>query len=108
MSIIGAFVGVGSAAYIYTHYADQPLPMLKNSFYINELYWDLFAVPLRTISNYIVSFFEPKIFEGIIRYLAGASQKIAGWLQKMQSGQIRSYVAWMAIGTVLIIAYLVF
>ena len=26
-------------------------------------------------------------------------------LQKMQSGQIRSYVAWMAIGTALLLVY---
>ena len=29
-------------------------------------------------------------------------------LQQMQSGQIRSYVAWMVVGTVLLIAYFVF
>jgi NADH-quinone oxidoreductase subunit L len=108
MSIIGAFAGLGAAAYIYTHYSPRIRPLLKNSFYVNELYWNLFAVPLKGFAQSIAGFFEPKIFDGVIQLFVRGTQKIAAWFQLLQSGQIRSYVAWMAIGTVFIIVYLVF
>lgn len=111
LSIAGALLGVGSAAILYTKYADRvkfPIPILKKAFYINEIYWSMIGKPLERFSKYIDTVIEPKFFDGLIRGFVNASQKIAGWLQLQQSGQIRSYVAWMVIGTVLLMAYFVF
>lgn len=111
MSVIGALLGVGTAAYIYTKYVDRlgpPVQVLKKSFYVDEIYWGMLGVPLKAISRFIAGFLEPKVFDGSIRGAVHATQGASYWLQHMQSGQIRSYVAWMAIGMVLLIAYLVF
>lgn len=111
LSIFGALLGVGSAALLYTRFADRlrfPLEVLKKAFYLNELYWNLIAKPLEKFSQFIDNVIEPKVFDRSIDALVNASQGGAQRLQKMQSGQIRSYVAWLVIGAVVLLIYLVF
>lgn len=108
MSVVGGICGVGAAAFLYTKYGDFSLPLLKNGFYINEIYRNVFVKPLQALSRSIVDFFEPRVFDGSIRSMTSGVQWISGRLQLFQSGQIRSYVAWMALGMVLVIVYLVF
>lgn len=110
MATIGVFFGLGSAAWIYTKYADRlkgPIPILKNSFYVDQIYWVLFVLPIMGFAKLIDKVLEPKLFDGMIRGLTRLTQGIARVLQQIQSGQIRSYVAWMVLGSVLVIAYFV-
>ncbi len=111
VSILGALIGVAVAYTMYTKYRDQLGPnvaLLKNSFYVNEIYWTLFGTPLSALSKFIVKFFEPKVINGIVEVAEKGTQKTSRALQKFQSGQIRSYVAWMVVGTVVLLACLVF
>jgi NADH-quinone oxidoreductase subunit L len=111
MSIIGAFVGVLSAAYIYVMGVlsqKRPVELLKNGFYVDWIYNRFIVRPLESVARWIVSFWEPTVFEGSIRGVARIAQSGAGELQKMQSGQIRSYIAWMTIGAVLSIFYIIY
>ena len=111
MSIIGAFVGIGAAAFIYLRYGERigtrTFEFLRHAFYIDELYEDFFVIPLKKLSLFIDNVLEPYLFVGSIKAMAQGTQGIAVWLQKIQSGQIRSYVAWMAVGTVLLIVYFI-
>lgn len=109
VSILGAALGIGVAVVMYTRFRERfskPLQTLKNAFYIDQLYDILFVNPLKAIARFIQNFTEPEIFDGTVKVLSQLSQQSALMLQKIQSGQIRSYVAWMAIGTVLLIIYL--
>jgi NADH-quinone oxidoreductase subunit L len=111
LSIIGGILGMGLAFLIYTQFRERcpsPIQFFKNSFYVNEIYWALIVYPLQALSNSIVYFFEPKIFEGLLDLCVNAIQKISKILQTVQSGQIRSYIAWMALGMAFFIFYLVF
>jgi NADH-quinone oxidoreductase subunit L len=108
MSIAGSIAGIGIAAYIYTHYSDHPIELFKRSFYINELYWYLIVVPVKKLGDFIAGFVESKIFKGSIHCIVKGTQNFAGLMQHFQSGQIRSYVAWMLAGTVLLIVYFIF
>lgn len=111
MAIVGAFLGVGFAALAYSRYKDRlgsPLAILSKSFFVDEIYHRLFVLPLKSAGDFIVQISEPKIFEGSISGAVKATNSIARALQHMQSGQIRSYVAWMAAGAVLLIVYFVF
>lgn len=111
MAILGAFLGVGASAFIYIRYADRlgsPFTILRKAFFIDEIYHWVFVTPLKVISNFIAQFFELRIFDGSLRLIENATMIFARWLQGMQSGQIRSYVAWMAGGAALLIAYFVF
>lgn len=110
-SIIGGFLGVGVSAYIYTRYPDRiyhPIQVLRRSFYIDEIYEHLFVIPLKALSRFIDGVLEPRVFDGSIRMVARGTYGVAGWLQRLQGGEIRSYVAVMAIGLALILVYFMF
>ncbi|MFA6916809.1 MAG: NADH-quinone oxidoreductase subunit L [Parachlamydiales bacterium] len=107
MAIAGAFLGVGTSWYIYTHYKDHPIQIFRKSFYVDTIYWNGIVRPLRYIASLITSFFEPKIFDGMISGTGHSAQFIAAKLQKFQSGQLRSYVAWMVVGSVFLLFYLI-
>lgn len=108
VAIAGALLGVGLTVMMYARFKEKlgkTLPLFKHQFYVNEIYDQLFVQPLQAFSRWIVSFLEPKFFEGTITKLIQLAQMIAQDLQKFQSGQIRSYIAWMVLGSVLLIVY---
>lgn len=108
LSVAGALFGIGFSAYIYTHYADKPIPLLKRSFYVDEIYWKFIAVPIRGIANLVANFFEPKLFNGMVHFAVKGTQATAALVQSLQSGQIRSYIAWMLVGSTLLIVYFIY
>lgn len=112
MSILGAFLGIGAAAFIYMRYGSRlgtrTFEVLKKAFYIDELYETLFVKPLKKLSLFIDNVLEPDVFVGSIKAVAHGTQGMAAWLQRIQSGQIRSYVAWMALGSVFLLIYFIY
>lgn len=111
IAISGAVLSVGSAALIYTRYYEKlgsTFTLLTKSFYVDEFYSNFICRPLDAISRTIDYVIEPKLFDGSISGVVHATQGVSRWLQGFQSGQVRSYVAWMVIGTVLLIAYFAF
>jgi NADH-quinone oxidoreductase subunit L len=111
MSVVGALIGVLTGWLLYTRYVDRlppkPAAILKKAFYFDQIYWNALAVPLKGTAKWIASTLEPKLFDRSLVVIENATQGVAGELQQVQSGQIRSYVAWMAVGLVLLIVYLV-
>lgn len=108
LAMAGAFLGVGLTAWVYTRYLNRlgaPFALLRHQFYMNEIYDWIFVKPLKAFAKLIVQFFEPKVFEGVITGAVRVVQGTAQKFQQLQSGQIRSYIAWMVIGSVLLIAY---
>jgi len=111
LAIVGAIGGVLATALVYSKFRDQlgkPIEFLKKSFYFDEIYNWLFIIPLKSISSWMAQKIEPEIFDGSINILAQGTQGVARALQLVQSGQVRAYVAWMALGAVLLIVYLVY
>lgn len=111
MSVIGAFLGIGTAAIIYRRYADRignTWIMLTKGFYIDDIYWNAIVLPIKAVAKWIVDFTEPKIFDGMIRGSSSSTLHLSKWLQYMQSGQIRSYIAWMALGMIFLLVYFTF
>lgn len=110
-AIIGAFAGVGFAALIYSKYQDKlgtGITFLRKAFFVDDIYETFIVIPLKAFSALIANFFEPRIFDGSIYVTKEVANGVARRLQWLESGQIRSYVAWMVIGSVLLIAYFVF
>jgi NADH-quinone oxidoreductase subunit L len=110
MAISAAIIGVGSSALLYTKGQDllgATLQFLKRSFYVDEIYRLVFAMPLRMIANAIVALFEPYVIQGSVSGVVSASNRVAAGLQRMQSGQIRSYIGWMTLGLAFVIFYFV-
>jgi NADH-quinone oxidoreductase subunit L len=109
-AVLGGLAAIGVAAYLYSgpDPLGNPWAVLRKAFYFDQIYDAVFVRPLAALSRFIDNVLEPTFFEGSIRRVTQFAQGAAGWFQQMQSGQIRSYVAWMALGAVLLVAYLVF
>lgn len=106
--IIGAFSGIFLAFWLYTKTClrtKPPLPILAKGFYFNEIYDRLFVRPLYALSGWITNFWEPKVFEGSIWSATFLVGKFSRALQILQSGQIRSYVAWLMVGGAFLLIY---
>ena len=94
---------------MYTRYYDKLGPriqILREAFYLDPIYWTLIATPIRALAKLVSGFLEPNLFDKSVRFVVNDIQRESVNLQRMQSGQIRSYIAWMLIGTVLLIAFL--
>jgi NADH-quinone oxidoreductase subunit L len=109
MSIIGALIGVGTAFLIYHRYPKKlkNFPILKQAFFIDSFYWNLLAIPLISLSRFVVHFIEPQVFDGFIRLVSAFTQRLAQGMQWMQNGQIRSYAAWMIVGAICLVVFFV-
>lgn len=102
--------GVLSSYFVYTRFTKNlgaTIQLFYRSFYLDEIFWALIVVPLKSLGNLITRFFEPKVFDGLVYGIAGVNGAIAKNLQKIQSGQIRSYIAWIAAGAALVVVYFV-
>jgi len=107
LSIGGALLGVGSAAALYTSFRERlglPATALHRAFFIDEIYSAAIVRPLETLAQFIAKTAELRLFQGSIDVMATATQRGAAALQQLQSGQIRSYVAWMVLGMTAILA----
>lgn len=106
ISVGGGLIGVFGAIYIYLHFADrlwESFLFLRRGFYFDEIYDWIFVRPLKVFAGFVAHFFEPRVFDGSLRGVSLITQKIAGRLQEVQSGEIRSYIALIVVGAVLLI-----
>jgi len=109
MSIGIALLGVGASFLVYTQYKgllpEKPFKVLKQAFYIDQIYDFLIVKPYQQLSIFVANFIEPTVFGGTIRGVAKTTNYAAGTLQLLQSGQIRSYAAWLAAGALFMILF---
>ena len=110
VSCVVAILGIFSALFIFSRQEtcrneklDFLINLMKNAFYVDEIYAALFVNPLRKIAQFIGGFIEPLIFDGSLIKLSLMADRSAKMMQKMQSGQIRSYIAWLTLGSVFLI-----
>jgi len=120
VSFDAALIGLGLAWFIYKFKGKligEPKAMgpvapirilVRKAYFVDQIYDLLIVKPLRGCSRLIAHIIEPKLFDGMIQGVSSLTQEIAGKLQKVQSGQIRSYAAWITVGTVLLFLYLIF
>jgi NADH-quinone oxidoreductase subunit L len=110
LSAASALFFVGITFLLYWKYAEKlhpPLMLLKKAFYLDEIYDLLLVSPLRALANLCNRVLEPQLFERMLAGAAATAHKTSIWLQQAQSGLIRSYLAWMVLGAVLLIAFTV-
>lgn len=111
VAIAGALLGVGLTLFIYIRYPNRlgaPIALFYNQFYVNELYGWMFVKPLKWFARFIVTVLEPHLFEAVIGGATFLAEQTSQKLQRVQSGQIRSYLAYMVVGSVILIAYFIF
>lgn len=107
MALGVCLLGLGAAVFLFVrHSASLRLPFvaLTKAFYLNELYEKVILLPLKGLS-WLIDQGGEKVLEGTIDQSIAVTQATATGLQRIQNGQIRTYLAWLAFGAVLWIAW---
>jgi NADH-quinone oxidoreductase subunit L len=82
--------------------------MVLRKYYVDEAYGALFVKPLLAISTVIFwRGVDQGIIDGLVNGAGKTSKGIGNQLRRIQSGNIRSYAAWVATGGAAIIVYMI-
>lgn len=80
--------------------------LLINQYYIPHLYYKIFIKPYKIISD-IFWKIDIKIIDGMVDGTAKILYNIGDYSRKMQDGNLSSYLKWMGIGIVTLIAIMI-
>jgi NADH-quinone oxidoreductase subunit L len=82
--------------------------VVYHKYYVDEGYGALFVKPLLALSTHVLwRGVDQTIIDGTVNGAGSASKGIGSELRRMQSGNIRSYAAWVAIGGAVVVAYMI-
>jgi NADH-quinone oxidoreductase subunit L len=117
-SVAAALIGLFFAYLFY--YKSPELPeritskmhgiymMVLHKYYVDEGYGAIFVKPLLALSTVVLwRGVDQGVIDGLVNGAGAASQGVGNELRQMQSGNIRSYAAWVAIGGAAIVAYMI-
>jgi NADH-quinone oxidoreductase subunit L len=118
VSVAAALIGLFFAWLLY--YKNPELPdritakihgiylTVLHKYYVDEGYGLLFVKPLLGLSTVVFwRGMDQSVIDGLVNGAGAASKSIGGELRRMQSGNIRSYAAWVAAGGAAVIAYMI-
>ena len=79
-----------------------------NKYYVDELYAKLFVKPLIDGStNILWQGVDRKVIDDTVNNAAEGAQHVSDEVRQMQSGNLRSYAGWIAAGSAVVIAYMI-
>jgi len=82
--------------------------MVLHKYYVDEGYGAIFVKPLLALSTVVLwRGVDQGVIDGLVNGAGTASRGVGNELRQMQSGNIRSYAAWVAIGGAAIVAYMI-
>ena len=82
--------------------------LLAHKYYIDEIYGAVVVKPLLLVSQYLLGGLVDKGILGGAAWLLGGTAKFLGaLLQQWQSGNLRSYAAWLAAGAAAVLLFVV-
>ena len=80
--------------------------VLTNKFYVDQIYSFLIVKPLLAVSKYLLEWVvDVAILGGLAWLLAGIANLGGAILQRWQSGNLRSYAAWLALGAAVLLVF---
>jgi NADH-quinone oxidoreductase subunit L len=83
--------------------------LLDHKYWVDEIYGLVIVAPLLMISRlFLGGLVEAGIVQGTSATLAGTTRGAGSIIRRMQSGNIRSYAGWLAIGAAAVIAIVLF
>jgi NADH-quinone oxidoreductase subunit L len=89
--------------------AEEPTGFAKivaHKYYVDEIYNALFVRPLLVTSRYILGWVVDGAILGGAAWLLGGVANLGGAiLQRWQSGNLRSYAAWLAVGAAAVVIF---
>ena len=80
--------------------------LIANKYYVDEIYNVAIVKPILALSKYLLEWVvDVAILGGIAWLLAGIAMLGGAILQRWQSGNLRSYAAWLALGAAVLLAF---
>ena len=109
--VILAIIGLLVAWWFYIRRPDAPkklaermrglYTLLLNKYYVDEVYATLFIRPFLWIStNVLWHVVDERVIDGTVNGVARVAREAGGQARELQSGNARSYAAWVVIGAV--------
>jgi len=75
--------------------------LIFNKYYVDEIYAALIVRPLLWISTHVLwHVVDERVIDGTVNGVATVARESGGELRKLQSGNTRSYAAWVVVGAV--------
>jgi NADH-quinone oxidoreductase subunit L len=82
---------------------------VRDKYYVDEAYQSIFVKPLIEGSRAILWLgVDVATIDGAVDGLVRVSRSLSGTVRRMQSGNIRSYAGWVALGAAAVLAYMLF
>ncbi len=118
ISVLVAFAGAFLAWFLYISKPHLPQKIadglngfytaVLNKYYVDELYAKLFVKPLIDGStNILWQGVDRKVIDDTVNNAADGARVISDNVRHMQSGNLRSYAGWIAAGSAVVIAYMI-
>jgi NADH-quinone oxidoreductase subunit L len=118
ISVLAALLGFGLAWQLYYRRPELPgriaasmageYQILLHKYYVDELYGALFVRPLIDGSTRILWHeVDQKIIDGAVNEAGEGARHVSDEVRHMQSGNIRSYAGWIAAGSAVVIAFMI-
>ncbi|MCC7496752.1 MAG: NADH-quinone oxidoreductase subunit L [Bryobacterales bacterium] len=120
LAIIAAAAGLIGIGLAYLFYVVKPgLPgavanglgglyrLVCNKYYVDEIYDHTVVQPIKSGSETLLwKVTDVGLVDGIVNGLGRLSASVGGGLRTMQSGNIRSYAAWVVFGSLLVLVFI--
>jgi NADH-quinone oxidoreductase subunit L len=104
-----ALAGVGIGLRLWMTRWERPAleaAFLRYAWYINELYDAVFGHPSERLATFCAEVVDPKVIDGAVNGTAGLVRDAGATLRRTQTGYVRNYVLGIALGTVLVLAFM--
>jgi NADH-quinone oxidoreductase subunit L len=118
VAVVTALLGLGLAHLFYFKKNDRAAnlatsasgvySLLSHKYWVDELYSNVIVKPLTLGSRYVLGWIgEGVIVRGSAWLLVGVSTLLGEWLRRWQSGNLRSYSAWLVAGAAAVLFFTV-
>ena len=118
VSVIAASAGLFFAWLLYSRNKELPAKIANslggvyravlNKYYVDEIYSAAIVKPLIAFSRAALWHgVDQGVVDAAVNGSASATRRISGGVRQMQSGNVRSYAGWVAAGSAVVIAYMV-
>jgi len=118
ISVLFSFTGLILAYILYVSKPELPQRIANslngfytavvNKYYVDELYAKLFVKPLvEGSTNILWQGVDRKVIDDSVNNAADGARHVSDEVRHMQSGNLRSYAGWIAAGSAVVIAYMI-
>ncbi len=118
ISVVAGFLGLFLAGLLYWKRPDLPdriadsihglYSAVAHKYWVDEMYAALLVTPLVAVSRvFFWRTVDQGVIDGTLNGGADATRELSDNVRHMQSGNLRSYAGWIALGAAAVIAYMV-